>query len=281
MLPLVVRVEVERGHGPVQLLGAVPGGDSHAAARVIVGGRTRFLKWSQRAPSGLFQAEAHGLRALRMADGWVVPRVLGVGDSFLLLEHLRGGSAPDAMEQLGRAVASLHRLIGCAYGLDRDNFVGPVPQDNTWSDSWPAFWAERRLRPFAALAHAQGGLRADLRRRVDALCDSLDARLPRRPVASRLHGDLWGGNVMSLRAGVAVFDPAIYCGHREVDLAMTELFGGFSPAFYAAYRQEWPLDAGYESRRPVYQLAPLLIHAALFGPPYGAQVEHALEALRA
>lgn len=281
MLPLSVRVQVEQRHGPVQVVGAVPGGDSHHAARVRVGGRERFLKWSVRAPGDLFQAEAHGLRALQMADGWVVPRVLGAGDNYLLLELLRAGAAADAMERLGRSVASLHRLVGCAYGLDRDNYVGPVPQSNAWSADWPSFWARRRLRPFARLAHARGGLSASLRDRVDALCGQLSERLPARPVASRLHGDLWGGNVMALRSGVAVFDPAIYCGHREVDLAMTELFGGFSPAFYGAYRAEWALDPGYEARRPIYQLAPLLIHAALFGPPYGEQVERALDGLRA
>ena len=171
-------------------------------------------------------------------------------------------------------LASVHRHQADRFGWQRDNYIGSTPQQNGWRESWIAFWRERRLEPQIALARANG-----YRIEVPPVWRLLEGH---EPAPSLLHGDLWSGNAAFLPDGAPVlFDPAVYYGDREADLAMTELFGGFPREFYSSYRKIYPLDAGYEKRKHLYNLYHLLNHLNLFGSGYLGQVERTLGLLHA
>ena len=264
----------------------VSGGCIHRAV-IIEGGGTRFFaKLNERPFEEAFAAEADGLDALSKA-GIRAPAVVaqGVSDdgAFLILEHLELVPGNDAAYRLlGRQLAALHAHHGRRFGWRRDNFIGATPQRNRESGSWVEFWRRERLAPQLALA-AENGFRG----RMQQLGDTLMAALPQMladhaPSPALVHGDLWGGNAAFLADGTpVVFDPAAYYGDREVDLAMTELFGGFPGAFYAAYRDASPIAAGYPLRRTLYNLYHVLNHANLFGGGYAAQAERMMERLLA
>ena len=252
-----------------------------------------FLKWNRQADHRFFGVEADGLEALAGSDAVRVPSVIaasGPGDevAWLLLEWVEEGR-PDRAGwiRLGRELAALHRDAGPGgqegrFGWSGDNLIGSLPQPNGWSDDWAGFWAERRLRPLAWELRARGALSAAQAAVVEALAKRADELLGPAAAAdgpSLLHGDLWSGNVLFARDGVPVLiDPAVYIGHREVDLAMADLFGGFSGAFREAYDDAWPLQPDYPRRRPAYQLYPLLVHARLFGGGYAASAAAAARA---
>ncbi len=279
---LLAQVGEALGH-PVTLVHGVAGGDINHAALLEGPQGTIFLKWNEAQLPGLFSCEEEGLAALRDAHALKVPRVLGLRDpesgrpGFLALEYVVAGRQDGAwFEALGRGLAELHRIRARRFGFHQDNYLGSLKQDNGWSDSWVEFLVERRLAPLARLAE----LGPSVRGRLDRLLARLGQYVPAHPTASRLHGDLWAGNVLAGSQGEPVLiDPAVVHGHREVDLAMSELFGGFSPRFHAAYREAWPLEPGYERRRDVYQLLPLLVHVILFGRSYEAQVDSRLRRL--
>lgn len=235
----------------------------------------RFVKCGPAAQAPMFCAEAEGLAALAAA-GMPVPRLYfagaRAGAALIELERLDLGAAPD-WPALGRLLAELHRHTAARYGWENDNWIGLAPQANGWSTAWSAFWFEKRLAPQAARARA-AGFTFD----VDALRVLL---ADHRPPASLLHGDLWHGNVGFTRDGPVLFDPAVYYGDRETDLAMTELFGGFPAAFYAAYDAAWPREAGYAQRRGLYKLYHVLNHLNLFGGGYRAQAETMIDRLLA
>jgi fructosamine-3-kinase len=274
------------------VVGARPlgGGSIHHALRVDTTAGPVFVKWN-RGPAGRgFGCEARSLaaleRALGAAAGVRVPGVLGFDESgdpgWLALELLPPSPAPaDYGVRLGRGLAALHRSSGPRWGWDEDNWIGSLPQPNPPSDSWPAFWRDARLGPQLARARAEGHLIGASGRDLDRVLDRVEVALA--PVAaerpSLLHGDLWGGNAHAGPDGRPVLvDPASYHGHREVDLAMSELFGGFPAELLPAYREAWPLADGYPTvRRPLYQLYYLLVHVNLFGAGY---VEGTLRAAR-
>jgi fructosamine-3-kinase len=193
------------------------------------------------------------------------------GQAFLVLEYLELRGHGDAA-LLGTQLAQLHRVPQSRFGWAHDNWIGSTPQPNGWRHQWVAFWREQRLGFQLQLA-AQNGYGGALQRDGEALLAGLDAFFDGYvPAPSLLHGDLWGGNHGFLADGSPViFDPATYVGDRECDLAMSELFGGFAPAFHAAYREAWPLDPGYAARRTLYNLYHVLNHANLFGGGYAAQ----------
>lgn len=256
----------------------VGGGCISPAARIELADGTRlFVKTAPAgAESGMIAGEAHSLRMLRRAaidTGLRVPEVVAAGSDWLALEWL--GAVPpsrDAWVQLGRGLARLHRRTSTGeemrWGGGDDNYIGSLPQANGGAARWAEFWRERRLLPQLELAGESIG--AELRREFDTVLDRLDTVLAPAEAdgASVLHGDLWSGNVMMTAAGPALIDPASYCGHREVDLAMAALFGGFDAAFEESYVGEWPLAAGAPVRRAVYQLYYLLVHVNLFGASY-------------
>ena len=293
-LPDSVRNEVEsvlsqQAGKQVGVAGVSPvgGGCISPTARIDSDTGTRFfLKWgSSGLPGDMLAAEARGLQALSEAGEVRVPSVVAAGGagagSWLLLEWLDPGHpAPEAWGQLGRALAALHRHRTPTFGADRDNYIGSLPQENGPSDSWAEFWRDRRLRPQLTAALSSGHLNSGDERRFEELFSRLPDHLAPGEAegASLLHGDLWTGNVHMLAAGTAaLIDPSVYHGHREVDLAMAELFGGFDPEFRSAYEREWPLAPGYDPvRRSIYQLYYLLVHINLFGGGYVGRTRSAL-----
>ena len=252
----------------------VAGGCIHECYRVRIGTDERFLKLNHERLLDAFAAEADGLGALRDA-GLRAPEPLSHGraggKAYLLLELLELDAKRD-FPALGRMLAQAHRRHGERFGWQRNNYIGSTPQANGWCDDWSEFWRERRMAPQIALARRNG---FDLS--AEGITSCLEGH---RPAPSLLHGDLWSGNAGFTPEGPVVFDPAVYYGDRETDLAMTELFGGFPKAFYAAYEEAYPLDSGYALRKHLYNLYHLLNHLNLFGSGYLAQVKATLGLLR-
>jgi protein-ribulosamine 3-kinase len=253
----------------------VTGGDISQAFRIGDGVRTYFVKVQPAARLPMFEAEAAGLAALQAAQAIRVPRVICHGvaakRAFLVLEHLPLAAQGEA-SRLGRLLAQQHRISAPQFGWTRDNWIGATPQANAWTNGWVDFWREHRLGFQLRLA-ADNGYGGALQRDGEILLANLSAFFAGYcPAPSLLHGDLWGGNHAYLYDGTPViFDPAVYFGDRECDLAMSELFGGFAPAFHAAYREAWPLDTGFATRKTLYNLYHILNHANLFGGGYAAQ----------
>lgn len=263
----------------VTSLAPLAGGDTSAAFRATTAsGGTAFVKAHASDPVGLLAAEAHGLAWLAEAAALRVPQVLGLDEEgsqqVLVLEWIEPGRAgPDHDERLGRELASLHLAGAPGFGLDRAGFVGTLPLDNTPADDWPTFYAERRIRPLVRLASDRGHLDAGTVAAIERLLDRLAERAGPPEPPARLHGDLWGGNALVDAEGSPVLvDPAAHGGHREVDLAMMQLFGGFGPRTFAAYAEVAPLAAGHDARVPLWQLHPLLVHTVLFGGGYARSV---------
>jgi fructosamine-3-kinase len=272
---------------------AVRGGDISVAFTLGDGARTFFVKTQAAARLDMFESEAAGLAELEAADAVQVPRVvchgLAAGLAYLVLEYLPLKSQGDAA-RLGHQLAQQHRVSAAQFGWSRDNWIGATPQPNARHNGWVDFWRTQRLGFQLRLA-AENGYGGALQQDGETLLVHLDAFFDGyTPVPSLLHGDLWGGNHGFLADGAydlswpaghrksesprgtpVIFDPAVYFGDRECDLAMSELFGGYAPGFYAAYREAWPLDAGYSVRRTLYNLYHILNHANLFGGGYAAQ----------
>jgi fructosamine-3-kinase len=287
MIPDALRSAVEARLGPVRGASGISGGCISQGVRLELAHGRVFLKHNADGPAGMFSAEARGLQALAdAAVELVVPRPLAWAEAadgapaWIALEWLEPAGRPRGFaERLGRGLAVLHRAPGTkGWGWMEDNFIGALPQQNEPAGSWAEFWRVRRLEPQLALARGAGrlpGRQADWERLWDRLPEVLAPA--ERDGPSLLHGDLWGGNVLAAAAGPALIDPAVYRGHREADLAMTELFGGFGDGFYAAYREAWPLLPGYATRRAVYQLWYLLVHVNLFGGDYVRQTSGVLQ----
>lgn len=252
------------------------GGCISSAARLRTAAGDFFAKWNHAAPADLFLREADGLAELaRSGASLVVPRVLaarapaGGLPGFILLEHLEPGPRDD--ERLGRGLAELHRHAAPRFGFAGDSYCGSTRQANAWCESWPEFYAERRLRPLLAAIAERRGLARDERRVHDGLLARLPGLLGAGHQPSLIHGDLWSGNVLHTQRGPALVDPACAFAEREMELGMSTLFGGLSARAQAAYEEAWPLPAGWRERNPLYQLYHLLNHQLLFGGGYGAQ----------
>ena len=253
------------------------GGTFDGTWRLESGGDRYFVKTQPASRIAMLEAEAEGLLELSRAGAIRVPAPVacaaGSGSAFLVLEWLDfGDGGRDAA--LGTALAQLHRTTADRYGWRRDNAIGATPQDNAWSDDWATFFRDRRIAPQLALAardrHGRR-LQQDGERLLAAIPQLLAGHVP---ASSLLHGDLWQGNAARLASGdPVIYDPAVYFGDREADLAMAELFGGFGADFHAAYRAAWPLDAGYPMRRTLYNLYHVLNHFNLFGGAYGKQAQ--------
>jgi len=276
---------VERALGStIRDVGAVSGGDINDAYRVtLADGRTVFVKANDRVDTQMFLAEASGLAWLAEGGALRVPSVLGVSDfgathQFLVLEYL--ASAPrvhDFDERLGRGLATLHRSGAPRFGLHFDNFIGWLPQSNTPHRDWAEFYREERLLPQLELARRSRRATARMERGFERLFARLDELVGPDEPPARVHGDLWGGNLhVDERGEPCLIDPAPYGGHREVDLAMMRLFGGFSSRTFAAYAEAYPLADGHEDRVELYQLYFLMVHVNLFGGSYAASVESVL-----
>jgi fructosamine-3-kinase len=250
----------------------------------------RFRKAGAADRLAMFEAEIDGLAALRTTQTVRVPEVFSSGQiengqAWIELEYLELESLNSAASaRLGVQLAELHRRTGqesnATYGWPRDNFIGSTPQSNQSHRTWAGFFAAERLQPQLNMAF-HNGMPRTLRDQGERIIESLGAFfLDYRPLPSLLHGDLWSGNVGQLPDGTPViFDPAVYRGDREADLAMAELFGGFPESFYAAYRAAWPLNAGFETRKTLYNLYHVLNHFNMFGAGYLNQARRMIERL--
>jgi len=247
-------------------------------------GRRFFVKLNDARHGPMFAAEAEGLEELAAAAAIRVPRPICHGETenqaFLVLEWLALGGKGSGSD-LGRRLASLHRVTWSHFGWRRDNTIGSTPQPNPATADWPVFYGEHRLGHQLRLARRNGAperLIAGGERLVSGLAAFFSDY---RPVPSLLHGDLWGGNYGYAQGQPVLFAPAVYYGDRQADLAMTELFGGFPADFQAAYREAWPLDAGYSVRKSLYNLYHVLNHFNLFGGGYASQAQNMIESLLA
>ena len=267
---------------PAGIVSATPisgGCINHGARLDAADGSSYFLKWNASAPPRMFEAEANGLQALADACPLRVPRSVARGGgagipAWLLMEYvLPGPTADDYDVVLGRGLATLHAAPGReAFGWQMDNWIGRLTQANPPTDSWTEFWRDHRLVPQLGEARRAGHFSGSAGQTLDRVIDLVPTALADVEGFSPalLHGDLWGGNAYADESGAPVLiDPAVYAGHGEVDLAMTGLFGGFSPRFYAAYDEVVPITDAYDAyRRDLYQLYYLLVHVNLFGAGY-------------
>ena len=261
------------------------GGDINQAALIESRDKKWFVKYRNHAPGGMFEAEALALAKMSEAECIRVPAAIAWGEdnttAWLVLEYLELTSSGPA-SLLGEQLAALHDVTSDSFGWSHNNYIGTTPQLNQRSGNWVEFWRDCRLKPQLTMAEA-AGFRTRLIDRGERLLDSLDQLMQgHEPAASLLHGDLWAGNKAYTPAGQPViFDPASYFGDRETDIAMTELFGGFDPEFYAAYQAHSPLSVGYPLRRDLYKLYHVLNHLNLFGAGYLSRSENIIDGLLA
>ena len=272
---------------------SVSGGCINQGYSISSSSRTYFAKINQASQIAMFEAEALGLQQMRATQTIRVPEPICWGtegnSAYIVLEWLdlgsRGGER--AWEEMGRKLAAMHKytppnppllrggeepnstLLRGVFGWDINNTIGSTVQINNWTVNWAEFWAERRIGYQLKLARRRGGHFPQGERLLEVIPELLAGH---EPQPSLVHGDLWGGNAGVTSAGEPViFDPAAYFGDREVDIAMTELFGGFPAEFYRGYNQVWPLDLGYEKRKTLYNLYHILNHFNLFGGSYASQ----------
>jgi len=269
----------------IQWVRKLAGGDINQAA-LISGGETKwFVKYHEHAPVDMFTTEAQALTELLEQGVIKVPSPVALGTdgkiSWLVLEHLEL-TAMGPASLMGEQLAALHNIPQEYFGWKCDNYIGTTPQTNASCDNWAEFWSQHRLRPQFALAES-AGTAGSLLNKGERLLESMDQFLQgHQPSASLLHGDLWAGNkAFTFDGQPVIFDPASYYGDRETDIAMTELFGGFEPSFYAAYHAHSPLPDGYEMRRDLYNLYHMLNHLNLFGGGYLSRCENMIDSLMA
>ena len=234
--------------------------------------KTLFLKTGSEQSGDIFTAEAAGLAEIAATGTLPVPAVVAVetgnNHALLALQWLDLEQAtPDIERELGRCLAEMHRASNEQYGWHRDNNIGLTPQSNKQSRDWVAFYRDQRLQPQLELA-VRNGFAGELQQKGGRLLETLDGFFDRDPEPSLLHGDLWGGNWSVNDRRPVIYDPAVYYGDRETDLAMTRLFGGFGRSFYEAYEEAWPLPRGHERRVALYQVYHVLNHLNLFGGGY-------------
>jgi len=259
---------------------SVGGGCINQSYAISDGNRTYFVKINQASQVAMFAAEALGLQQMLEAASIRVPKPICWGtaedSAYLVLEWLelsRGDTK--SWQEMGRRLAAMHQQASSdAFGWSRNNNIGSTPQINDWTADWAEFYAQNRL----GYQFQQAQRRRGYFPQQKSLLASVPQLLAHQPQSSLVHGDLWGGNAACTPTGEPViFDPAVYFGDREVDLAMTELFGGFPTAFYRGYNEVWPLDSGYESRKLLYNLYHVLNHFNLFGGSYEGQANSMIE----
>ncbi|HYE62656.1 MAG TPA: fructosamine kinase family protein [Phycisphaerales bacterium] len=229
--------------------------------------------------------EARGLELLANHSRLPVPKPIHATRAVLLMQDMPGasGASGEAEEHAAALLADLHAVTEpqARYGLDFDNLIGPLPQRNTWAPSWPAFFRDHRLLPMTHAAAREGAISAALATRLERLASILDERLPGNPPATLIHGDIWSGNVLSHDGRItALLDPSPYYAHAEVELAFITLFSTFGQRFFGRYGERRPIDPDFwTTRRHLYNIYPLLVHARLFGESYAAQIDRTLDLL--
>jgi len=276
----------------VKEISSVGGGCINETARVETNQGIFFAKWNDaKLFPGMLETEAKGLQLLKVADEIKIPEVIAqkiMGSrQFLILEFIDASpTAPLLKERglrgevfwsdFGKSLAKLHKHTSEKFGADHDNYIGSLPQSNRQHEKWSEFFILERLEPQIKLAHDSQKISNSVSRRFGNLFSQLEKIFPQEK-PSLLHGDLWSGNFMTGNKGEPVLiDPAVYYGHREMDIAMTKLFGGFSSEFYESYNETLPLENDRETRTDICNLYPLMVHVNLFGGSYATQVESIL-----
>jgi len=280
---IAARVETLLGTAVVATT-PVAGGDVCSAARVrLSDGRNAFVKTRPHAPADFFEVEAAGLSWLGAAeDGAPVPEVLAVSDDCLVLAWVEPGRpSADVVDGFARRLAATHASGAPTFGGDRAGYIGTAPLANTPAADWPEFFATRRLVPYLRVARDRGAISVEDATAVGRIVEAIATIAGDPEPPSRIHGDLWSGNLVWSSDGHGVLvDPAAHGGHRETDLAMLTLFGApHLSRLIDAYDESFPLAEGWRDRVPLHQLHPLLVHAALFGGSYGARAGDAARAL--
>ncbi|MGH3385193.1 MAG: fructosamine kinase family protein [Nocardioidaceae bacterium] len=261
----------------------VAGGDICTATRLrLSDGRSALIKTRPHAPPTFFEAEGRGLRWLRAAEGAAVPEVLACAEDCLVISWVEPGRPnPEAAEAFGRGLAATHAAGAESYGATADGFIGKLPLSNQPADTWPEFFATRRVLPYLKAARDRDAVTDVAAAAIEQVLRRLDEFAGPAEPPARIHGDLWSGNVLwSTDGGVWLVDPAAHGGHRETDLAMLGLFG--TPQLSRildAYDEAGSLADGWRERAPLHQLHPLLVHAALFGGSYGVRAGDAARSL--
>jgi fructosamine-3-kinase len=282
MSNIAARVEALLGTAVVATT-PVAGGDICTATRLrLTDGRSAFVKTRPRTPAGFFAAEAAGLRWLAEAGGAPTPEVLAVSEDCLVLSWVEPGRVSlDAVEGFAQALAATHAAGAPSFGAESDGFIGLIPLPNSTAADWPEFWASRRVLPFLKAGYERGAIGDAARAAIELAMDRIDEFAGPAEPPSRIHGDLWSGNVAWSADGVGyLVDPAAHGGHRETDLAMLALFGApHLSRLLAAYDEAMPLADGWQERVALHQLHPLLVHAVHFGGSYGERAGAAAQAL--
>ncbi len=261
----------------LQQASPVYGGDINQAFALDTNKGRFFIKLNDAGQyPEMFLAEADGLTALQKDFPLKVPSVVAVGEventQYLLLEWLENTNHTNqSWEAFGQALAQLHRTTNKQFGWHQNNYLGSIKVNNDWCNDWSEFYSNNRLLPFVKMLRDQNVFSAKEVQQAEAFCAALCSRLPTEPPAL-LHGDLWSGNASAVKVDnqitIAIYDPAVCYGHREIDIALTRLFGGFPSIFYDAYHEAYPLQSGWQQRLPLFQLSHLLLHAVLFGGGY-------------
>lgn len=264
---------------------SIPGGDINQTFILETSTSEQFFVKINRAELlDMFLAEFAALDEIKNSNTLLTPSPILAGragnNAFLAMEFIEmgGGSSAASEEELGHNLAQMHKVTQPKFGWDRDNTIGSTKQINQQESSWGVFWREHRIAPQLQWA-TQKGAATSMTQKGGRLLLQIEQILENHNISpSLLHGDLWGGNWSTTNSGEPIiYDPALYYGDREADLAMTELFGGFSNRFYEAYNESWPLDPGYSSRKDLYNLYHILNHFNLFGGGYGRQAEGLIE----
>ncbi len=281
-IPSSVRKQIEKElDRPVSKVQRVSGGSINEAARLEAASLgPAFLKWNRSADPDMFTKEVRGLELLDKAgSGLRLPEVILCGKTpdgtgFLLLEYIEPGRGNSRSPvAFGERLARLHANKSDRFGLDHHNYIGRLPQSNKRHRNWTDFFIEERMEPQLEMALKNSRLKTSVTRHFKSMYDELPSIFP-ESAPCLLHGDLWGGNFFYDSGGDAVvYDPAVYYGHPEIELAFTHLFGGFPSRFYDAYEEVNPPEPGFEQRKDLYNLYPLLVHTNLFGGNYARQVE--------
>ena len=258
----------------VSILSVLPvsGGSISSSLKIVTSSGKFFLKWNNNAPCKMFEVESRGLDLLRKNSPLYIPETISYDKNYLLMEFVEGGEENNHFwEEFGRGLSQIHRKTNSFYGLDHDNFIGNLDQKNNFKNTWSDFFINQRLLPQLVL----GNFSPEFISSFDKLFVKLDSLFPEDP-PSLLHGDLWGGNFLVNKFRPVLIDPAIYFGFREMDIAMSKLFGGFNSRFYSSYNEHSPLSDGWEDRLDLCNLYPLLVHVNLFGGSYYNQVKRVL-----
>lgn len=269
--------------GAIRILSGVSGGSINQCYRLACGEERFFLKVnSAESFPDMFEKEVKGLELLRNTSTISVPEVIGTGEhdgtAFLILEWIDvGKNDADAQTRLGASLARLHRTTSSSFGLNHDNYIGSLPQSNRNHSNWKDFFISERIEPQFMRAVDKNLISDRLQRDFPRLLNRL-AQFYQEESPSLIHGDLWSGNYLISSDGTPyLIDPAVYYGNREMDIAMSTLFGGFSDVFYRSYNEAFPLQAGWEVRLGLWNLYPLLVHVNLFGSSYVPQLEQVLK----